>query len=382
LHKLVACIYAKLNKWKKQIIVGITVFLIVIFLWHLVVCFYAKSLVAQGEEYIREKNLQEAINVLNKAIQLNPSLLNAYLLLAQVYIIEEKPSLAVDKLLEADKIFPDNPQLLTLLKYAYQRESLFSSRILRIGIQSELNPLTTVKLIQPLVYYLSRNLKCKVNLVFLSHSDSVGLWLNARKIDIAIIKADGFRGLKYTREITPLVLVSPNKDNLQRSVIVTCKKSIRGIKDLKGKTFAFTKKGSLTGYILPRLILLREGIDPEKDFSQIYFMNSQEEIFLNLLERKIDAGALAEHIFDYLTSISPISDKIHVLAYSQKVPANILIVRGDIPIEFAKKIKYLLLNYSELGIKEDKIFSKYTGINIKEEDSKEGKVYTIIFGRL
>jgi len=382
LHKFVAYICAKPNKWKKPVITGIIVFLVVIFLWHLMVGFYAKNLVAQGERYIREQNSQEAVNVLTKAIKLNSSLLDAHLFLAQAYIMEGKPSLAVDKLLEANKIFPDNPQLLALLKYAYQREFLSSSGILKIGIQSELNPFTVLKMIQPLVHYLSQNLERNVSLVFLSHSDSVDSWVNEKKIDIAIIGPENLTGFKYTREITPLVLVSPRDGNFQRSVIVTSRRNIQNIRDLKGKSFAFAKKNSLTGYLLPRMTLLRQGIDPEKDFSRVYFMNSQEEVFLNLLEGEIDAGALADYIFDYLTSISPIPEKIHPLAYSRKVPANILIVGVGIPAEFAEKIKYLLLNYSMLAEKKDEMFLRYTGINIKEENSKEGEVYTIVFEKL
>jgi len=35
-----------------------------------------------------------------------------------------------------------------------------------------------------------------------------------------------------------------------------------------------------------------------------------------------------------------------------------------------------------LAEKKDEMFLRYTGINIKEENSKEGEVYTIVFEKL
>jgi len=363
-------------RWLK---VGIGVLFVFLSLWHVRVYYCASRYFAQGERYIEEENPQKAIENFRKAIRLNPRLLDAYLRLSEVYLQEKKPFLAVDELLKASKIFPDNPALLIALRKAYQKELLQSSQVLKVGIRSQLNPLTTIRAIEPLLSYLSRNLKCRMRLFLLPGYGSINQYLKEERVDIAIIGPEDLMRIEYQSEATPLVLVSSNKQNVQRSIIVTSrKKGIRSIKGLKGKSFAFADRNSLTGYILPRMILLEEGIDPEKDFTRVYFMDSQEEVFLSLLEGKADAGALAEHIFYYLSSTFPISGEVHILARSGEIPADILVIRKNMPPVLTAKVRTLLLNYPESNRNEG-IFQEYTGLSIMEENTDEGRVYTVIF---
>lgn len=348
-----------------------------LFLWQAGVYWCASHFLAQGKAYIKEENAPKAIESLTKAIKLNPRCLDAYLHLSTLYLAQGKPSLAVDELLKASKIFPDNPHLLAALKEARQKELTQSSYILKVGICSELNPLTTIRAVEPLLNYLSRSLQCQVELSLFSNYTSIARYLKEGGIDLAILGPEDLIRIEYQAEATPLVLVSSNKQSVQRSVIITIREDIKKIEDLRGKIFAFSRKDSLTGYILPRMILLDKGVDPEKDFSQVYFMNSQEEVFQSLLEGKVDAAGLAEHLFYYLCSTYNISRGINILAESSEIPADILAVSKNLSPQLITKIKSLLLSYPSSN--EEGIFQEYTGLSIKEEPAGEGKVYTVIF---
>ena len=359
---------------------GAGVVLVLLSLWHVRIYYCANRFFTQGERYAQEQHLQKAMESFRKAIKLNPRLLDAYLWLAKVYLQEEKPSLAVDELLKASKLFPEDATLLTTLRKAYEKELLHSSQVLKIAVRSKLNPLTTIRAMQPMLSYLSRNLKCRVSLVLCSGYGAIAVYLKEGRADIAILGPEDLMRIKSQSEAIPLILVSPNKQNIQRSVIVTSRKrGIRSIKDLKGKSLAFADRTSLTGYILPRMILLEEGIDPEKDFTRVYFMSSEEEVFLSLLEGKVDAGALAEHIFYYLSSIFHISREVHILARSGEIPADILVVRKNMPPELVAKVKTLLINYPESTSADEGIFREYTRLSIREENTDEGTTYTVIF---
>jgi len=382
LHKFAAHIRLNLSsKYLKWLGIGAGVIIILLSLWCIRIYHCANCFLTQGKRYIKENNLQKATESLHRAIKSNPRLLDAYLCLSKIYLQEEKSFLAVDELLKASKIFPNNPTIDTALKKAYQKELLSAPQVLRVGIRYRLNPLTTIKAIEPLLSYLSKNLKCRIRPVLFPNYGPINQYLKEKKIDIAILGPEDFMRTEYEGEVLPLVLVSPNKQNSQRGIIVTSRKNnIRSIKDLKGKSFAFADSSSLTGYILPRMILLEEGIDPEKDFSRVYFMNSQEEIFLSLVEEKVDAGVLAEHIFHYLTSIYSISGEMRILARSSEIPPDILVVRKNIPKELIAKIKNLLVNYPQSIPHNKGIFREYTELTIREENTKKGKVYTVIFG--
>jgi len=329
---------------------------------------------------MEEQNPQKAIESLRKAINMNPGLLDAYLCLSKVYLEQESPSLAVDELLKASNLFPEDPTLLATLKKAYEEELLQSPQLLKIAVCSRLKPLTTIRAMQPMLSHLSRNSNWRVNLVLSSDSESIGRYLEEGRVDIAILGPEDLMRIKYQSGAIPLILVSPDKQNVQRSLIVTSRKrGIRSIKDLKGKSFAFTNKTSLTGYILPRMILSEEGVDPEKDFTQVHFMSSEEEVLLSLVEGKVDAGALAEHIFRYLSSLSHISGELDILARSGEIPPDILVARKNLPPELVAKVKALLINYPESTSQDEGVFREYTGLTIREEDTDEGKTYTVIF---
>jgi len=380
LHKFVANLCSKVfSKPLRWLVLGGALVLVVLSLWNIRVHYCASRFLARGERYVKEQNSEEAIENFRTTIKLNPRLLDAYLSLSKLHLEEGRLSLAVDELLKASRIFPDNPILLAALRQAYREELLHLPAILRVGIHSKLNPLTTTRVIEPLLSYLSQNLKCGVQLVLLPDFGSIGAFLKEERIDIAILGQGDLMRIDYGSEALPLLLVSSNKQNIQRSIIVTSRKGvIRSISDLKGKSFAFASRNSFTGYILPRMILLQEGIDPEGDFAGVSFMNSQEEVFLSLLEGKVDAGALAEYVFDYLSTIYPISGEIQVIARSVEISTDVLVVGKDVPPDLAAKIKTLLLSYPESASEDVSVFRRYTNLSIREETAEEGKIYTVI----
>lgn len=381
LHNFAAWVGLKLpSRRLRWLLTGAVGALVLLSLWYVGVNYWASRFLTQGERYMEEQNPQEAIESLRKAIKMNPGLLDAYLCLSKVYLEQEEPSLAVDELLKASNLFPEDSTLLIALRKAYEEELLQSPQLLKIAVRSRLKPLTTIRAMQPMLSHLSRNSNWRVNLVLCSDYESIARYLEEGRVDIAILGPEDLMRIKYQSGAIPLVLVSPDKQNVQRSLIVTSRKrGIRSIKDLKGKNFAFTNKSSLTGYILPRMILSEEGVDPEKDFTQVHFMSSEEEVLLSLVEGKIDAGALAEHIFHYLSSILHISGELDILARSGEIPPDILVARKNMPPELVAKIKSVLINYPESTSQDEGIFREYTGLSIREEDTHEGKIYTVIF---
>ena len=69
---------------------------------------------------------------------------------------------------------------------------------------------------------------------------------------------------------TPSTPTRPWPDKLQpfyKGQFIANKASgIKTFADLKGKTFCFVDPNSTSGYIIPRIVLKANGIDPDKDF--------------------------------------------------------------------------------------------------------------------
>ncbi|HEX4922970.1 MAG TPA: phosphate/phosphite/phosphonate ABC transporter substrate-binding protein, partial [Bdellovibrionales bacterium] len=67
------------------------------------------------------------------------------------------------------------------------------------------------------------------------------------------------------------------------SALVTKKSSkIKKVEDLKGKTVAFVDEKSGSGYLYPRMMLKKKGIDPQKYFKQTFFAGNHQSAVLSV----------------------------------------------------------------------------------------------------
>ncbi|MFN4087998.1 MAG: phosphate/phosphite/phosphonate ABC transporter substrate-binding protein [Alphaproteobacteria bacterium] len=105
--------------------------------------------------------------------------------------------------------------------------------------------------------------------------------------------------LELGMEAVPLVL---NRDTSDRTYYKSCIISrsdgeIKTFQDLKGTTFAFVTPTSTSGGVAPTYLLLRNGIDPQKDFRNVIYAGKHDAAFLAVKNRKVDAGAVGDFYF-------------------------------------------------------------------------------------
>ena len=72
--------------------------------------------------------------------------------------------------------------------------------------------------------------------------------------------------------------------------------------DLKGKTFCFVDPNSTSGYIVPRIILKANGIDPDTDFKATQNAGSHQNVATAVYKGDCDAGVT---FIDVLTDAAP-----------------------------------------------------------------------------
>jgi phosphonate transport system substrate-binding protein len=66
---------------------------------------------------------------------------------------------------------------------------------------------------------------------------------------------------------------------------------IKTVADLKGKTFCFVDPNSTSGYIVPRIVLKANGIDPDKDLKATQNAGSHNNVGIAVYKGDCDAGA-------------------------------------------------------------------------------------------
>jgi phosphonate transport system substrate-binding protein len=100
---------------------------------------------------------------------------------------------------------------------------------------------------------------------------------------------------------------------------------IKSFADLKGKTFCFVDPNSTSGYIIPRIVLKANGIDPDKDFKATQNAGSHNNVGIAVYKGDCDAGVT---YIDVLTDTSAnlaaqypdIATKVVAFADTDRIP--------------------------------------------------------------
>ena len=100
---------------------------------------------------------------------------------------------------------------------------------------------------------------------------------------------------------------------------------INSFADLKGKTFCFVDPNSTSGYIIPRIILAANGINPDVDFAATQNAGSHPNVAIAVYQGDCDAGVtfinvLTDASADLKATYPDIEEKVKVFAVSDRIP--------------------------------------------------------------
>src|SRR5512142_454696 len=100
---------------------------------------------------------------------------------------------------------------------------------------------------------------------------------------------------------------------------------IKSFADLKGKTFCFVDPNSTSGYIVPRIILKANGIDPDKDFKATQNAGSHNNVAIGVYKGDCDAGVtyinvLTDTSANLAAQYPDIATKVVAFADTDRIP--------------------------------------------------------------
>lgn len=135
-----------------------------------------------------------------------------------------------------------------------------------------------------------------------------------------------------------LKAVRNGKATYQGQILVAADSPISSLADLRGKRIAFVDPGSSSGYLYPRAMLMKQGIDPERDM-RVVFAGSHDAAVLALYNGSVDAAACYVDVRQRMSERFPdIFDRTRVVAKTDPIPADSVSVVPDLPPEMEKKL--------------------------------------------
>jgi phosphonate transport system substrate-binding protein len=162
----------------------------------------------------------------------------------------------------------------------------------------------------------------------------------------------------------------PNTPPYYFSIIFTKKGSgIATLQDLRGKDFNFVDPASTSGHLMPKTLLIKNGLDPDNDMNTV-FAGSHPTSVISVWNDKADAGATYEQNMLDLAADGQVEycgfadglagkqrtaeeikanydacpdGKLVAIAYSDPIPSTPFAIRSDLPQSFKDAVKAALL---------------------------------------
>jgi phosphonate transport system substrate-binding protein len=119
---------------------------------------------------------------------------------------------------------------------------------------------------------------------------------------------------------------------------------INKVEDLKGRTFAFVDPASTSGGLLPSLVLHQHGLDPQRDFSTAYYSGTHQASLIAVLEKKVNAAAIADEVYDLALQRNQIKPgDLKIIYKSEPVPGSPFVIRTNLPEDIQNRLRTALL---------------------------------------
>jgi len=122
---------------------------------------------------------------------------------------------------------------------------------------------------------------------------------------------------------------------------------IDSIADLEGAVMCWVDPNSTSGYIIPRIMLQAEGINPDEDFANTVEAGSHDNVIIQVYNGECDAGAT---FVDARTNVEEdfpdVTEQVEVLATTSDIPNDTVSFIEEFPEDKREEIVNALLDIS------------------------------------
>jgi phosphonate transport system substrate-binding protein len=144
---------------------------------------------------------------------------------------------------------------------------------------------------------------------------------------------------------------------------------ITTLEDLKGKVMCWVDPNSTSGYIIPRIMLQANGIDPDNDFSKTVESGSHNNSITAVYQGDCDVGvSYADARSSIEEDFPDVKDVVAVLATTTAIPNDSVSFIKDMPEEMRQEIVDALIAYAATEEGQAALENLYSIANLQPAD--------------
>ena len=227
--------------------------------------------------------------------------------------------------------------------------------------------------VKPIAEYLSERLGVKVEAFTASNYIGVVEGIGSGSVDFGIIPPFSALLAQKQSNAQPLLTSkgTTGKPGYTAELYVRKDSGIKSLQDVKGKKVAFVDPSSSSGYIYPGAMLVKAGINLEKDISY-QFSGGHDKSLQLLLNRDVDVIATFDGVPErYKKDFPNAVNEVEKLATSDMIPGVMVTASNKMDKELQEKLKQALLDI-EKDPKLKELFKKMfsiTGFSDVDQDA-------------
>lgn len=143
-----------------------------------------------------------------------------------------------------------------------------------------------------------------------------------------------------------LAVMSYHGATTYRSVIVVRDNSgVRRLADLAGRKVCWVNRGSASGYLMPRHLLRKEGLDPERFFGAVRYSGGHLAALRDVIEGRCEAAATSAGWMQMAPKRGVAASRLRVLAEAGRIPLDHVCAKRQLPLKLAKQLQQALLAF-------------------------------------
>ncbi len=204
--------------------------------------------------------------------------------------------------------------------------------------------------------YLEKRLGRRVEFVQRKSYREINKLIINQELDAAWICGLPYTRLQANKQNNLLAVALYQGQPLYQSYLIVpaTDKTSTNIIDLKNRVFAYSDPDSNSGFLVPQVLMLKQGIDPRHFFAKTFFTWSHRDVIVAVAKGLAQGGAVDGYVWETLAKIRPdITSKTRVIQRSPKFGFPPFVVRTQLPAAEVQRLRAVLLgmNRNQAGKK-------------------------------